>query len=113
MAAFENYAREAQEIEREIERKGLILGIDWSDDTQVRLLAQEALACRDPGDGPLGKPNDPRALAKMELFGLAQLMLTVMRESADDGLLTHGGDAWKSFARALWAEQETAQALKR
>jgi hypothetical protein len=112
MAAFENYSREAQEIEREIERKGFVLGIDWSDDTQVRLLAREALACRNPGDTGNGDTRDPRTLAKIELFGLAQLMLTVMRESAGDGLLTHGGDAWKAFARALWAEEETGNALK-
>jgi hypothetical protein len=33
-------------------------------------------------------------------------MLTVMKESADQNLLTHGGAAWKAFARALWAEHE-------
>jgi hypothetical protein len=112
MAAFENYSREAQDIEREIERKGFILGIDWNDDTQVRLLAREALACRNLDDPARCDTSDPHSRTKIELFGLAQLMLTVMRESADDGLLTHGGDAWKAFARALWAEDENENALK-
>ena len=31
-------------------------------------------------------------------------MLRTMQESAEEGVLTHGGPAWKAFARALWAE---------
>jgi hypothetical protein len=108
MAVFENYGREAVEIEREIERKGLVLGVDWADEAQVRMLAREALACRDPANNSDCAPGDPKQLAKLELFGLAQLMLTVMRQSADEGLLTHGGTVWKVFGKALWAEEEAA-----
>lgn len=104
MSGFENYSREALQIEHEIERKGAILGIDWDDAVQVRELARQALDCK------LGEnncePDDPDDRARIELFGLAQLMLTVMKESADQNLLTHGGGAWKAFARALWAEHE-------
>ncbi|MCE9570367.1 MAG: hypothetical protein K8R10_10280 [Rhodocyclales bacterium] len=104
MSGFENYSREALQIEHEIERKGAILGIDWDDAVQVRELARQALDCK------LGEnncePDDPDDRARIELFGLAQLMLTVMKESADQNLLTHGGAAWKAFARALWAEHE-------
>ena len=106
MPGFENYGREAQEIEREIIRKGLVLGIDWEDEAQVRSLAREALACKDLGGSPDCAPGDARSLAKVELFGLAQLMLTVMRQSADEGMHTHGGTAWKALARALWQEEE-------
>lgn len=106
MPSFENYAREAQEIEREIVRRGLVLGIDWEDEAQVSLLAREALACRDPEENPDCRPTDPQKLAKIELFGLAQLMLTVMRQSADENIGTHGGPVWKAFARALYREME-------
>jgi len=102
MPNFENYMREAQDIEREIVRRGLVLNIDWEDPVQVQALAREALACRDVSSR--ARPDDPQALAKAELFGLAQLMLSVMRQSADDGMLTHGGPAWKAFGRALWKE---------
>jgi hypothetical protein len=101
---FEDYGREALEIEREIVRKGVILGIDWNDAAEVRQLAREALRCRNLPDSPECNPTDPRARAKLELFGLAQLMLTVMRQSADEGMHTHGGPAWKALARALWQE---------
>lgn len=106
MPTFENYAREAQEIEREIVRRGLVLGIDWEDEAQVGMLAREALACRNPEGNPDCRPDDPRKLAKIELFGLAQLMLTVMRQSADENIGTHGGPVWKAFARALYRVTE-------
>lgn len=106
MPTFENYAKEAQDIEREIIRRGLVLGIDWEDEGQVQLLAREALACRDPENNPECRPDEPKALAKIELFGLIQLMLMVMRQSADENMLTHGGQVWKILARALWRQVE-------
>jgi hypothetical protein len=108
MTGFENYSREAAQIEHEIETKGVILGIDWNNETQVRELARQALDCK------LGnvdcEPDEPLDRARLELFGLAQLMLTVMKESANEDIDTHGGPAWKSFARALWAEHDRRQA---
>jgi len=106
MAGFENYAEEARRIEREIERHGAMLGIDWQDEAAVRTLAREALACH-PGVEPCIS-DTPEKRAKIELFGLAQLMLTVMTESAAEDIETHGGPAWKAFARALWRESGLA-----
>jgi hypothetical protein len=107
MSAFENYSREAQDIEHAIMTKGLILGIDWNDEAQRREIARQALDCH---LGALDcEPDDPRDRARIELFGLIQLMLTVMKESADDQIHTHGGPLWKSLARALWAEHELRQ----
>ena len=104
MSAFENYAREAQRLEPEIATKGIILGIDWNDPVQVRELARQALDCR---IGAIDcEPDDPADRARLELFGLIQLMLTVMKESADDQIHTHGGPLWKTLARALWAEHD-------
>lgn len=107
MSGFENYGREARQIEHEIETKGVILGIDWNDDAQVRELARQAFDCK------LGavdcEPDEPGDRARLELFGLAQLMLKVMKESAEQNFHTHGGAAWKSFARALWAEHDLRQ----
>jgi hypothetical protein len=104
MATFENYAEEAQRIEREIVRQGIVLGIDWDDEPAVRMLAREALACH-PGNGQAEcQPDTPEKRARIQLFGLAQLMLKVMTESADENMETHGGPVWKAFARALWHE---------
>lgn len=107
MSGFENYRREASEIEQEIERKGIALGIDWNDEVQVRALAREALehGAQETHSAAIGN-HDRQALTRAELFGLAALMLKTMQQSAQDGMVTHGGPAWKAFGRALWQEQE-------
>ena len=102
MSGFENYSREALQIEHEIERKGVVLGIDWNDAAQVRDIARQALDCKF-GQSDC-KPDNPLDRSRLELFGLAQLMLTVMKQSANDDMQTHGGVAWKAFAHALWTE---------
>lgn len=108
MPEFENYSREADELERKIVRLGIALQIDWDDAVAVRTLAREALAYH----GVSGAPRSPQAMAKLELFGLAQLMLKVMQDSAAENMHTHGGPVWKRLARALWAETEDAGAGK-
>jgi hypothetical protein len=107
VSGFENYSREALQIEHEIETKGVILGIDWDDAVQVRELARQALDCRLEKNNR--EPEDPLDRCRIELFGLAQLMLTIMKESANQDMHTHGGSAWKAFAHALWAEHDLRQ----
>jgi hypothetical protein len=105
---FEHYAEEAKRIEQEIVRHGIVLGIDWQDEIAVRALAREALALH-PADGAKVSLGDtPEGRAKLEIFGLAQLMLTVMTESAANDIETHGGEVWKAFGRALWQESRLA-----
>lgn len=106
MPVFENYAAEAEQLEQEIARKGVALGIDWADEGQVRQLAREALDFHRAPNQADEWPDDPTEQARLELFGLAQLMLTVMRQSAEEDMLTHGGPVWKAFGRALWQESK-------
>jgi hypothetical protein len=107
MAGFENYVEEAREIELEIERKGIALGIDWTNDVQVRALAKEAL---DQSAAEIklaaSSPIDRKLMARVDLFGLAGVMLKTMEECAGVGFECHGGPAWKAFGKALWAEVE-------
>ncbi|GAB2181368.1 hypothetical protein DLREEDagrD3_15910 [Denitratisoma sp. agr-D3] len=104
MPTFQNFSAETARLETEIARKGVIIGIDWDNPQQVRDLARQALACTGDKIGADCDPQSPEGRAKIELFGLAQLMLKVMAGSADEGLLSHGGQVWKTFAKALWAE---------
>lgn len=104
MPVFENYAEEARRIEQEIARYGVALGIDWEDSIAVRALAREALAYH-PSET---SPGDLEFRTKVELFGLAQLMLHIMAESADENIETHGGPVWKALGRALWLESGQA-----
>ena len=107
MAGFDHYAQDSSEIESEIVRKGIILGIDWSDQAALRALAKEALdhLAKDVSIAS-SAPVDYKLMAKVDLFGLAGLMLKTMTKSASQGIESHGGPAWKAFAQALWAESE-------
>jgi hypothetical protein len=100
------YEAQVEEIERGLARRGLALGVDWSDEAQVRALAREALDCRLDQAHPECFPTDRIGLVKVELFGLAQLMLTLMRHTAEMGIHSHGGPVWKAFGRALWQEAQ-------
>ncbi len=110
MAGFENYTRDTAEIEAAIVRKGIALGIDWSDPVEVQALAHEALNhLADDIRIAASSPVNYEMLTKVELFGLAGVMLKTMAESAGEGLESHGGPVWKAFARALWAESRARQ----
>ncbi len=106
MSGFGHFARDAEELEREIVKRGILLGIDWNDHAALRALAREALEC-DPACS-LAALRDPdrQRRARAELFALAELMLRTMQQSAEIGVHTHGGPAWKAFGRALIEEAE-------
>ena len=107
MAGFENYAATAREIEHEIVIKGIVLGIDWTNEAQVRALAHEAFEHSDDDVTRVASgPVDHQLMAKVDLYGLAGMMLRTMEESAGAGIMSHGGVAWKALAKALWAEAE-------
>jgi hypothetical protein len=100
-----NYYETTREIEIELVRKGIVLGIDWSNEILVRKLANEAINhIKEDVEQAAHNPLDLQLRAKLELFGLAGLMLKAMTASADRGFEAHGGDIWKIFAKALWAE---------
>lgn len=100
MSGFENFESQAAAIELEIERKGIALGIDWNDSDAVAAIAREALGFK--AESLDCNFSDPQLHARQELFGLAQLMLHVMEESAHEKIHTHGGPVWKIFGGALW-----------
>lgn len=106
MSGFENYGEEALQIEREMVRKGFALNIDWADEVQLKTLAREALTHGLEQIDSASRSDDITGRAKADFFGLAQLMLKVMEDSAGEGIHTHGGIAWKAFSKALWTEAE-------
>jgi len=107
MAGFENYTKDAAEIETELVRRGVALGLDWSNESEVRALAHEAMNhLADDIRISASDPVDYQRLAKIDLFGLAGVMLKTMEESAGYGFESHGGPVWKAFAKALWAEAQ-------
>ena len=95
----------AADIETQIVRHGIALGINWDDEAEVQALAGEALHLSREAFMHFSQHHeDCKLRAKMELFGLAALMMQIMKDSADEGIHTHGGVAWKSFSKALMHE---------
>ena len=108
MSGFEHFSRDASELEREILKRGIVMGLDWSDRATVRKLARETLHGGAKHTRALLRDPSPQLRARGELFALGVLMLRVMEESADTGVHTHGGPAWKSFGSALIEEAHAA-----
>lgn len=109
MVGFVNFTQDSAEIEAEIVRKGIALGIDWSDKAAVRALADEAVNhLAEETRVSASAPVDYQKMAKIDLFGLAGVMLKMMKESAGQGIESHGGPAWKAFAAALWAAAQAS-----
>lgn len=106
MSGFGHFARDAEDLEREIVRRGIALGIDWDDAAGLRHYARDALQ-RSP-EFNLDKLHspDPRQKMLVELYALSILMLRTMKESAEQGVHTHGGPVWKAFGKALIEESE-------
>jgi hypothetical protein len=97
--------KEAQEIELEIERMGIVLGVDWNDGIQVQKLAKESLSADEAFTLYEQDLDDYQKKAKVTLFALASMMLDLMAKSANKGIHTHGGVAWKAFSRELMKER--------
>jgi hypothetical protein len=98
--------RQARGIESEIERMGIVLGIDWANEAQVRMLARESLEHAQAAVLQYASNhNDYQQKAKATIFALAYMMLDIMAKSSSEGIHTHGGVAWKAFSIALMQER--------
>ncbi|MCX9155635.1 hypothetical protein OPU71_05795 [Niveibacterium sp. 24ML] len=104
------YDEEAAGLALEIERKLVILNLDWTDPTVMRMLAKEVLAANNGGREIGSGAEFSRDQTCEELFGLIALMNKLMCEAAEKGVEVHGNDAWKAVARALWLEKEEREA---
>jgi hypothetical protein len=108
VADFEDFGGTAASIALQIERKLIALGIDWQDESALRLLAADAMqydgSTSFPGLGHGGETQ----LARMELCGLIGLMNKTITEGANDDQHIHGSDAWKALAKALWSVKGNA-----
>lgn len=102
MSQIENHTTEISDIEAELMRKMISLGLDWHDDVVMMQLSTE---CKrfDPASAQAAyDSHDQVKIAKAELFALASLMLRVMESAAKEGRDVHGGEVWKAFGKHLY-----------
>ncbi|MDR2092719.1 MAG: hypothetical protein LBP58_05320 [Azoarcus sp.] len=101
MSGFGHYERTAAELENAIVTRGILLGLDWSDQVQICALASEALDCTPEKRLAMLRARDRRMRAKGELFAFSTLMLDIMRQGAQAGVRIPDMGVWQTFARAL------------
>ena len=108
MADLEKLAAEAKQVEAEIVAKGKVVGIDWGNEMAVRNLAKQSLASPD-ATLPIGfSMSSPEGMAKIELLGLAQMVLKIVQQCGDEDFSKLGGAAWSAFAKALRTESQSS-----
>jgi hypothetical protein len=83
MSGFEDFSRDAREL-------------DHADQVEA-----------------LVRSSQPAERAKGKLFALTNLMLRLMTQSANTGVHTHGGSAWKAFGKALFDLTDTGSSEAR
>lgn len=103
MSQIENHWDEVVQIELELMRHMVALGIDWHDDSAMTQLAMECKSFGPANAKAAYASNDQRLITKAELFGLASIMLRTMESAANDERDVHGGEIWKAFGRHLYS----------
>jgi hypothetical protein len=100
-----------RELELEIERKCLILNLDFNDDVAVHAFAHDVLSNLDRY-GKAAADGDMQARIKIELYGMAVLMHKSNAANFGAGYMTQldalseRESAWVMIARAIWNELE-------
>lgn len=103
MSQIENHWDEVAQIETELMRKMIALGIDWHDASVMKTLASE---CKVYGPAEVQAAyasGDRDQVTRAELFSLASLMIQTMENATLERRDVHGGDVWKAFARHLYS----------
>ena len=72
MSGFGHYSRTADELEREILKRGIAIGIDWDDPSRMRDLARRALSCTPTCMMKLLRSPQRQDKLTGELFALSQ-----------------------------------------
>jgi len=102
MSQIENHWSEISQIETELTRHMIALGLDWHDEAAMSQLASESKAFGPDNAKTAYASRDLRLIAKAQLFGLVNTMIQTMENAALEGRDVHGGEVWKAFAKHLY-----------
>lgn len=102
MSQTENHWAEVANIEIELQRYMIVLGMDWHDTFAMSQLAAECKNFGPDNAKAAYATHDQRLITKAKLFGLVSMMLQTMESAALDNRDVHGGEVWKAFAKHLY-----------
>ena len=102
MSQIQNHYDEVSQIETELKRHMIALGLDWHDEAKMKQLAAECKAFKSANAQAAYASKDRTLKTKAELFALASIMLRTMASAADDNREVHAGEVWKAFGKHLY-----------
>ncbi|MFA6922244.1 MAG: hypothetical protein WC216_10400 [Gallionella sp.] len=103
MSQIEHHSNEIAQIEIELMRKMIALGIDWHDASAMKQLAAECKVFGPENAKAAYASDDQTRKTRAELFSLASLMIQTMENATLEGRDVHGGEVWKAFGRHLYS----------
>lgn len=103
MSQIENHWDEVSQIETELVRHLVALGLDWHDDIAMQQLATECKAFGPSHAQAAYASNDRKQKTKAELFALISVMIRTMESAARDDRDVHAGEAWKALGKHLYS----------
>jgi hypothetical protein len=102
MSQTENQWEEVSQIETELKRHMVALGIDWHDEAAMIQLAAECKVFGPANAQAAYASHDQRRITKAELFGLVSVMLRTMESAALARRDVHGGEVWKALGKHFY-----------
>ena len=102
MSQTENHWDEVAQIETELMRHMIALGIDWNDEIAMSQLASECKVFGPANAQAAYVSKDQHLITKAELFGLVSIMMQTMESAARDQRDVHGGAVWKALGKHFY-----------
>ena len=102
MSQIENHWVEVFQIETEMMRHMIALGLDWHDEAAMTQLANECKVFGPPNAQAAYAAHDQKLITKAELCGLVSVMLRTMENAALEERDVHGGEVWKALGKHLY-----------
>ena len=102
MSQTENHWKEVSEVETEIMRLMIALGLDWNNELEMIQLATECKAFRPANAQAAYASHDRQSITKAELFGLVTVMIRTMGNASSEGRIVHGGEVWKALGKHFY-----------
>lgn len=102
MSQIENHHDEVSNIETQLMRHMIALGLDWHNEAEMKKLAEECKAFGPSHASAAYASHDRVQKTKAELFVLASLMLKTMENAAAHNRFVHAGEVWKAFGKHLY-----------
>lgn len=102
MSQTENHWDEVSQIEIELKRHMIALGLNWHDEAAMIQLASECKAFGPANAQAAYASKEQRLITKAELFGLVSVMMQTMESAARERREVHGGEVWKALGKHFY-----------